>query len=198
MGIALFKEEDEYSEYIQGKICEPLMKDKKYCLRILINSNSYSKYIVNHLASYFSYAPILIDNQNEGSFSPQVVFTYFPTESKEFVTLCNYFTANGGERSITIGRFTKKENLSVMERDKFPMSQFSLERSAYYLIDKLELFEILDTLDCQCKIDIRKIELIQNTPDTARLNILTNLNNLKQGKSVVLRNVNFDFNSLSF
>ncbi len=195
VGVALFKEADDYSEYIQGNLNGPLIRSKKYCLRISINSTKYSKYLVNRLACYLSPAPVLIDSQNEDSFSPQVVFSYLPAESMEFVTLCGYFSARGGEKVISIGRFNKTENLSVTARDNFPVSHFNLEKSAYYLIDKIELFEIHDSLDCNCRISINGIRTDQKLIDTASLSIKSNLNRLSQGESVVLRNVNFDFNS---
>jgi OmpA-OmpF porin, OOP family len=195
VGVALFKEADDYSEYIQGNLNGPLIKSKKYCLRIYINSTKYSKYLVNRLACYLSPAPVLIDSQNEDSFSPQVIFSFLPTESKEFVTLCGYFNARGGEKVLSIGRFNKTENLSVTARDNFPISQFSLEKSAYYLIDKIELFEIHDSIDCNCRIGINGIRPNQKLIDTANLSIKSNLNKLSQGESVVLKNVNFDFNS---
>lgn len=195
VGIALFKDADDYSEYIRGKLIAPLVKGGKYCLRISINSTSYSKYLVNRLAFYLSGAPVPVDDKNEGSFSPQVIFSYLPTESKEFMTLCDYFTAKGGENYITLGRFSKKKNLSVTARDKFPMSHFFLERSSYYLIDKIELSEIQDTMECYCRVNINPIKPSQKENDTIQANIIADLKILKQGNPIVLKNINFDFNS---
>jgi OmpA-OmpF porin, OOP family len=192
VGIALYKESDNYSEYIQGKLITPLTAGKMYCLRTSINLCSYSKYSVNRLAFYFSSSPIAVDSKNEESYLPQVKFSDLPVENKHFTTLCNYFVATDGENIITVGRFSKPENIEVRKRENIPQGPFGLEQSAYYLIDNIELFEIQDTLECHCK-------QINNASDTSKNKsgevYETDLNKLKQGISVVLENVNFDFDS---
>ena len=195
IGLALFKDDDDYSEYIQGKLTEPLINGKTYCFKISINSTRFTKYLVNHLACYFSIAPIIVDDQNENSFSPQISFSYLPTDTKSFVTLCDYFTAKGGEKYITIGRFIKKEDLSVTVKESFPKSLFNLDKSSYYLIDKVELLEIHDSLECNCRTTIDNLQLDFKQSDTASLKHLTFFNGLKEGKALVLNNVNFDFDS---
>jgi outer membrane protein OmpA-like peptidoglycan-associated protein len=194
IGIALFKDDDDYSEYIQGKLIKPLIKGRTYCFKISINSTRFTKYLVNRLACNFSPALISVNSQNEDSISPQITFSYLPTEPKAFVTLCDYFTAKGGEKYLTIGRFIKKSNLSVTVKDSFPKSQFNLDKSSYYIIDKVELLEIHDPLECNCRILIDKIQSDQK-PDTARLKLMTHFGELKKGKALVLNNVNFDFDS---
>lgn len=195
IGFALFKDDDDYSEYIQGKLTVPLIKGKKYCFRISINSTRFTKYLVNRLACHFSPNPIMINDKNEDSFSPQVSFSYLPTDPKTFITLCDYFTAKGGEKVLTIGRFIKKEDLSVTVKDSFPKSLFNLDQSSYYLIDRVELLEIHDSLECNCRTIIDKLPLTLKQPDTVLLKHPHHYNELKEGKAVVLNNVNFDFDS---
>ena len=195
IGFALFKDDDDYSEYIQGKLTEPLIKGKTYCFKISINSTRFTKYLVNRLACHFSPNPIMINDKNEDLFSPQVSFSYLPTDPKSFIKLCDYFTAKGGEKVLTIGRFIKKEDLSVTVKDSFPESQFNLDKSSYYLIDRVELLEINDSLECNCRTIIEKLPLTLKQPDSVLLRQPTHYNELKEGKTVVLNNVNFDFDS---
>jgi OOP family OmpA-OmpF porin len=195
IGVALFKDDDDYSEYIQGNLAEPLVKGRKYCFKISINSTRFTKYLVNHLGCYFSTNPISVNDKNENSFSPQITFSYLPAESRSFVTLCGFFSASGGEKYLTIGRFIKRSDLSVTVKDNFPASQFNLDKSSYYLIDGVELREIHDSLECNCRMIINKLQLDQKQPDTARLNLMAHFNEVKEGKAVVLNNVNFDFDS---
>ncbi len=117
VGIALYKESDSYSEYIQGKLKTSLIKGKKYCLRTSVNFCSYSKYSVNRLAFYLSSSPVSVHYKNESTFSPQIVFSNLPTENNHFTTLCDYFTADGGEQFITAGRFTGPENMNPILRE---------------------------------------------------------------------------------
>jgi outer membrane protein OmpA-like peptidoglycan-associated protein len=83
----------------------------------------------------------------------------------------------------------------VTVKDNFPASQFNLDKSSYYLIDGVELREIHDSLECNCRMIINKLQLDQKQPDTARLNLMAHFNEVKEGKAVVLNNVNFDFDS---
>ncbi len=195
IGIALFKDDDDYSEYIQGSLAEPLIKGRTYCFKISINSTRFTKYLVNHLGCYFSPSPIQVNSQNEDSVSAQIIFSYLPTESKSFVTLCDFFTAKGVEKYLTIGRFIKRGDLSVTVKDNFPASQFNLDKSSYYLIDRVELREIHDSLECNCRTLIEKLQIDQKQSDTNRLKLMTYFSDLKEGKAVVLNNVNFDFDS---
>ncbi len=194
VGIALYKESDDYSEYIQGSLIAPLLKGNKYCLKASVNLCSYSKYSVSRLAVYFSPEPISVDSKNENSFHPQLTFSGLPVENRQFSTLCDYFIAEGGEQTITIGRFCNPENVKLSKRENIPQSLFGLEKSAYYLIDKIELFEIQDTLECYCKQNNITINELTNKPKEV---YETDLNKLKQGLTVVLENVNFEFNSYS-
>jgi OOP family OmpA-OmpF porin len=195
IGIALFKDDDDYSEYIQGKLAEPIIKGKTYCFKISINSTRFTKYLVNHIACDFSPTPIMVNDQNEDSFSPQITFSYLPTEPKNFVTLCDYFTANGGEKYLTIGRFIKKGDLSVTVKDSFPKSQFNLDKSSYYIIKKVELLEVHDLHECNCRTLIDKLQINQKRQDTSKLKLMTNFSELIKGKAIVLNNINFDFDS---
>lgn len=195
IGIALFKDDDDYSEYIQGTLAEPLIKGKLYCFKISINSTRFTKYLVNHIACDFSPTPIKVNDQNEDSFSPQIIFYYLPTEPTNFVTLCDNFTANGGEKYLTIGRFIKKDDLSVTFKDSFPKSQFNLDKSSYYIIDRVELLEVHDPLECNCRTLIDKLQINLTRQDTSKLKLMTNFSELKKGKAVVLNNINFDFDN---
>lgn len=195
IGFALFKDDDDYSEYIQGKLTEPLIKGKTYCFKISINSTRFTKYLVNRLACHFSSNPIMINDKNEDSFSPQISFSSLPRDPKSFITLCDSFTAKGGEKYLTIGRFIKKEDLSVTVKDSFPKSLFNLDQSSYYLIDRVELLEIRDSLECNCRTLIDKHPLTLNPRDTVLIKQPTYYNELKEGRAVVLNNVNFDFDS---
>ena len=189
-GFALYKESDPYSEYIQGKLISPLLKGKKYCLRTSINFCSYSKYSVNRLAFFLSASPVSVNYKNENTFSPQVIFSKLPVENKHFTTLCDYFIADGGEKYVTVGRFTGAEDMNPILREKYLQGLFGLEKASYYIFDNIELFEIQDTSECKCKLETLPISPLEIKP---KVIYETDLNKLKQGIPVILENVNFEF-----
>lgn len=195
VGLGLYKESDTYSEYIQGQLKEPLSKGQKYCLRTSLTISSYSKYSVNRIGFNFSTARIPITEKNEITLPTPVLFKDLPTDNKQFTTLCDFFVAEGGEKFITIGRFSKPDEIKVVRRENIPQTKFGLEKSAYYLIDKIELFEIQDTAECYCKVDKIIGDANKIKPANDYRIIEKDLNKLKQGQSVILDNVNFEFNS---
>lgn len=189
-GIALYKESDSYSEYIQGKLTSQLIKGKLYCLRTSINFCSYSKYSVNRLAFYLSASPVSVNYKNESMFSPQVIFSKLPVENKHFTTLCDYFIADGGEQFVTVGRFAGPEDVNPILREEYLQGLFGLEKASYYIFDNIELFEIQDTSECNCKLETLPISPVEIKP---KVLYETDLNKLKQGMTVILENVNFEF-----
>jgi outer membrane protein OmpA-like peptidoglycan-associated protein len=194
-GLGLYRENTSYSEYIRGRLTEKLSKGHKYCIKVSIALPSYSGFSVNRLALLLSPYEIMVDENNETSFHPQIIFSTLDVGNKRFVSLCDYFVAEGGEQYITIGRFTSPEKLKIIKRANIPQSQFGIEASAYYLIDNVELHEIREAVECDCKTDLVRDDTIHVVP-VAEMEITeTDLNNLKPGKTVILRNVNFNFNS---
>jgi OmpA-OmpF porin, OOP family len=192
LAFALYKDSDSYSEYIQGKLIKPLSTGQKYCLKVSIALSSYSGFSINQIAGLFSQKPITI-RKNESTFSPQVKLSLSEIDNKRFKTLCSCFTAEGGEQFVTLGRFTSDANLEILPRTNIPQSQFGIDKSAYYLIDNIELVEISDPNDCPCEINIIQTDTLKTIPKPD-LNVPENeITKLKQGNSVILKNVNFEF-----
>jgi outer membrane protein OmpA-like peptidoglycan-associated protein len=190
IGIALYKKSDLYSENIQGQLDKPLIKGQKYCLKTTITLSLYSGFTINRIGFYFSDYMIY---GNLNSVTPQIVFTDLPSESKSFITLCDSLIANGDEEFITIARFAPVEQTQVVKRSNMPISSFGLENSAYYLIDKIELSPINAINECDCKVKIPEI----SSEERDTINEESEIGNLGRGKPVVLRNVNFEFNSFT-
>jgi OmpA-OmpF porin, OOP family len=195
VGLGLFREKTNYSEYIQGKLIKPLLKGRRYCVKISLALSSYSGFSINRIACHLSANQVNINENNESSFSTQIVLSTLSVDNKQFITLCDCFIAEGGEQFISIGRFTSSKNLKIKQRENIPLSQFGIEESAYYLIDNVDLHEIQDPIDCFCKNSFIQNEKIQTLPDSVIPTIETDLRNLKLGDSLILKNVNFEFNS---
>jgi OmpA-OmpF porin, OOP family len=194
-GFALYQESESYSEYIQGKLISPLTRGQKYCIKVSIAQPNYSGFSADRLAFDFSPDPIKVNKSNETSFSPQVFLSLLPVDDKRFITLCDYFIATGGEQFVTIGRFTSLDKLEIVHRENIPLSQFGIENAAYYLLDNVELKEIKDTMECYCEKNRIQINTIKFIPNKDSMIFETDLNKLKQGMTVILKNVNFEFNS---
>jgi OmpA-OmpF porin, OOP family len=196
-GLGIYKDSLSYSEYIQGKLVKPLTKGQKYCLKVSIALSSYSGFSVNRLAFHLSPKPVLINEINESSYKPQVILSTVSVNNKEFTTLCEYFIAEGDEQFISIGRFCSPNKLVIIRRENFPQTQFGIEKSAYYLLESVDIHEIQDTIECYCKRVSVQYDTIKMLADQEFPLPETDFNKLKSGNSVILKNVNFEFNSYS-
>jgi len=194
-GLGLYREKEHYSEYIQGKLIEPLSGGKKYCIMVSVALTSYSGFSTDRLALYLSPEAVKINESNENCLAPQLILSTLDVDNKRFVTLCDFFVAKGGEQYISIGRFSSPDSLIILRREKIPQSKFGIEASAYYLIDNVDLLEIQDTMECDCKYKNVQTDTISTIPAKNLQAIETDLINLKPGNSVILKNVNFEFNS---
>jgi OmpA-OmpF porin, OOP family len=196
-GLGIYRDSSSYSEYIQGKLVKPLSKGQKYCLKVSIALSSYSGFSVDKLAFHLSPKPILIDESNESSYIPQVMLSTISVDNKRFMTLCTYFIAEGGERFVSIGRFCSSDKLDIIRRKNIPQTQFGIEKSAYYLIENVDIHEIQDTLECYCKSNIFHNDTLNKVPNQELPYLETDINKLKTGNSIILKDVNFEFNSFS-
>ena len=193
-GFALYKESEPYSEYIQGKLIKPLISGQKYCVKVSIAMPSYSGFSADHLGFHLSPGLRSINESNESSFIPQVMLSPLAVDNKRFITLCDDFIAEGGEQFISIGRFTSSDKLEIIRRENIPQCQFGIDKSAYYFLDNVDLYEIQDTMECFCKNILIPHDPI-NTIPYKYLVTETDLKGLRQGDSVILKNVNFEFDS---
>jgi OmpA-OmpF porin, OOP family len=194
-GFALYKESELYSEYIQGKLAKPLESGHVYCLRIGIALTSYSGFSVDRLGFHFSSTPVSVGQSNESAILPQVVLSIKGVDNTRFVSLCDYFVAAGGEQFITIGRFISPDKMEIRRRGNVLPSQFGIDKSAYYLLENIDLHEIKDSAECSCNnLPMNQIR-IKIKPDNDSLKLVTDLTGLKEGKRVILKHVNFEFNS---
>jgi outer membrane protein OmpA-like peptidoglycan-associated protein len=194
-GLGLYRNKTTYSEYIQGKLINPLSKGQKYCIKVSIALSSYSGFSTDRLAFFLSPDEVPINDSNESSFVPQVLLSTLTVDNKQFVTLCDYFVAEGGEKFISIGKFTSPDKLKIIRRENIPQSQFGIEESAYYLLDNVDLHEIHDSTECDCKNKTIPHDTTCIVPVKYLPEIETDLDKLKPGNSVVLKNLNFDFDS---
>jgi OOP family OmpA-OmpF porin len=195
-GLGIYRDSSFYSEYIQGNLVKSLSKGQKYCLKVSIALSSYSGFSVDKLAFHLSQKPILIDETNESAYRPQVMLSTIAVDNKRFTTLCAYFIAEGGERIVSVGRFCSPDKLDIIRRNSIPQTQFGIERSAYYLIENVDIHEIQDTSECLCNSNVVNYDTLRNTPNQD-LVFETDISKLKPGNSVILKDVNFEFNSFN-
>jgi len=149
----------EPRNYISAKLKVPLTKDAKYCVTFYISLAEGSKYASNNVGMNFSKKQYNID-ENKSIITPTHIMhkdnpvfnAYFGWDE-----ICGVYTAEGGEKFITIGNFfsdaeTKSERLKGLK--EFTGTTVV---SSYYFVDNISVKRIDDESECKCKQDENEI-----------------------------------------
>jgi len=98
---------NEYREYVETKLNEPLLKNRKYCVSFYISLDDSSNYASDDIGAYFSDTLIYENNNSALPFIPQVANAEgnFIVDKVNWVLVSGSYTAHGGEQYITLGNF---------------------------------------------------------------------------------------------
>lgn len=140
----------EHKESIQSKLTHTLKKGKAYCFKAKILLSRNSGYSIEQFEVLFSENPVRFSYKQfpEG---PSLSFQTAVETSKEWIPLCEGFVASGKEAYITLGRFSKPDFSSIKIHKPKKHSNLEINRSAYILVDELELYEVATIRACGCK-----------------------------------------------
>jgi hypothetical protein len=123
-------------EYIQTKLLQPLIAQKKYIVEFYLSLADYSAFAGNNIGAYISTDSIYGNSIIYLPFIPQIIDTNIMSNKDEWVRIQGDFVASGNEQYLTIGNFSSDLNTN------FISDTGSLEM-AYYYIDDVSL--VLDT-----------------------------------------------------
>lgn len=160
-GIRTFSYGDkEPRNYVSAKLKVPLTKDAKYCVTFYVSLAEASKYASNNIGLQFSKKQYNID-ENKTIIGPTHIMhkdnpifnAYFGWDE-----VCGVYTAEGGEKFITIGNFfsnaeTRNERLKGT-KDFTGTSVVS----SYYFVDNIMVRRIDDESECVCKQDENEVK----------------------------------------
>lgn len=127
----------EWREYIEGTLINPLDSGKSYCVSFHVKLTSLSNYAIDCIGMFFSkdsvrfIAPPMLYDTIPQIKNPSNSFLF---DTTNWMKIFGSFTANGGEKFITIGNFYNNfnTNYSVLSQP--------IERS-YYWVDDISVFD---------------------------------------------------------
>lgn len=155
-GIVAFSFGDKMPRtYLMAKLKTPLKKDVKYCISFNLSLAEWSKYSSNQIGINVSKKAFGTDEKTAIIDETQIIHP----NNKIFNAMynwdkvCGTFTADGGEKYITIGNFTNNES-TKSERNKKPEDLKGTQIiAAYYYIDDVSVKIISDKEPCDCPTD---------------------------------------------
>jgi hypothetical protein len=146
IGIYLFWEptvtdQDKWREYIEVGLSDSLKFQKKYCVRFYTSKGNWSSYAVKNIQAVLTNDTLQYNDPNFTFISgvtPFMEADSIITDTLNWTKIETTYTANGGERFLTIGNFNS--GLSTSYQYVWPFSG-SPNTLGYYLIDDVSIYE---------------------------------------------------------
>lgn len=184
---------DNYREYIQTKLIQPLKNDKLYCVRSFVSLAQDSEFAVNSFGIHISKKKIKNRTHSENlNVIPQISVpdSLFLELKTNWISICGIYKALGGEKFITIGNFKTDKQTKIKKNELKKVARKEEKgRGGYYFIDDVSVLEITDSSKCNCKEKTKDSLLAVNQTkppiDTIALQI---------GESIILKNLVFETN----
>jgi OOP family OmpA-OmpF porin len=141
--------------YVMAKLNTPLKKDVKYCVSFKISLAESSKYACNQIGMNISKKEFGTDQKTAIIDKAQVLETNNKVFNAFFgwETVCGTFTAEGGEKYITIGNFYANEATKTETNKKAKDNKFTPVVGAYYYIDDIVVTILEEGGKCACQTD---------------------------------------------
>lgn len=138
--------------YLSTKLTSPLKKGMRYCVQFHVSLAEGSKYASNNIAANLSKKPFGFDDKK-----PIVDESHIMHEDNKVFTatyswekVCGIYEAEGGEKYITIGNFTKDEDVKKANNKKSKDVDAQVVVAAYYYIDMVSVSLIDEGHKCDC------------------------------------------------
>jgi OOP family OmpA-OmpF porin len=184
-GIYLWMDDEQnYREYLQCTLLQPLVKDSSYYIEFHYKLSSYSNYCIDRIGLLFSDNAKGFTTDGVARIKPtlQIVRDSALTKSTGLWEAARFeYQANGTESNLLIGNFSDNEDTEFYRIQSRPVSEPMLANAAYYYIDGVivvQKFRIQQQLAAKVAPAFVAEGAVLNTP-------------------YVLKNLQFEFNSAS-
>lgn len=138
----------EYREYVQGKLSDPLVRNKLYHVSFYVSLSDYSELAGSIIGIYFSRDSLVKDKNFRANleFKPTIQndSVIFLTDKKRWLRVSGKFFAEGGEKFFTIGNFRNDRKSSLIWLND--VRQNTQTYKCYYYID--DVCVSLNANDC--------------------------------------------------
>lgn len=173
---------NNYREYLQCKLVEPLRKDSVYILEFHFRLSSYSAYAIDRIGLLLQDSLVYVGHDKALEMKPtlSVILDSALTENTGLWESAKMeYKAHGGERYLLIGNFFNAKSTHYYKIQFRPLPEPMLSMGSYYYIDGVKVIPRYIPAD-----EI----LAQLIPEFSEENI-------KPDKNYILKNIQFEFNS---
>lgn len=144
--------------YIMTKLDAPMKKGMRYCVKFNVSLSEASKYASNNIGAKFDKKPKGTDSKVSIIADDEPLLLHFNNDMKimsaryNWTEICGVYTAEGGEKYITIGNFMSDEDTKYEKMKKDKDVKVAQVIAAYYYVDMVSV-QLLDTdkgEECDC------------------------------------------------
>jgi gliding motility-associated-like protein len=127
----------EGREYISVKLNEPLKPNKRYCMEFWVSRSGKWQLAIDRIGAYFSVDSIYSNDIYVLPYQPHVenLQGNILSDTTNWMLISGQFTAQGGEKFLTIGNFYSDNQTTV---DTLPGGQSA--NYAYYYVDDVRVY----------------------------------------------------------
>jgi type IX secretion system substrate protein len=172
---------DSGREYIQGKLSIPLEADSCYYIEFYSNLSNGCAYAIDELGIYISSTAVSAPINTIMPYTPQIVSSYFITDTLGWTKISGYYQAVGGEQYLTIGDFK-----TFVAGDTLLFEQGAYF-GAYYFIDDVSIQKVSGcdtTLSIYENVNSSLFRLYPN-PNNGNMTLGCNLNEKETGTLLI-------------
>ena len=141
--VLFFTTYTQYREYLEVTLIDSLIGGKSYYFELYTSLVNKANYAISDICACFTKDSLNIDSLRPHP-CPGVLFKNpdgnYITDTVNWVKISGVFTANGGEKFVTIGNLFKTEQTHYIQLDTI------VTWDSYYFFDDVALYEINDTL----------------------------------------------------
>lgn len=182
--------------YLQTKLSKPMVAGKTYCVKMDLALGKLSKYAINNIGMYVSVKKPKGKDLEKGVIKPQVIHSKNRVidDRDMFIPLCRTYTAEGGERYLTIGNFklqtALKKNVDYIKMKRPKGMQGMQIADSYYYVDNVSVINMEELETCACE----KADPNANM-DVVYSENVSELEDMKEADKISLNKVFFEPNA---
>ncbi len=132
---------DRWREYLEVGLTDTLISGKKYCVRLHMNKGNWSMWAIKNIQAVLTNDSLLYNDINYTYISGVTPIMEAPAivyDTLNWVLLETTYTANGGEKFLTIGNFSP--GLATVYQQVLPYSSIP-NTLGYYLFDDISIYQ---------------------------------------------------------
>lgn len=167
-GIYVYISNNNYREYLQAKLTNPLMEGVTYKVEFFYQLSDFSKYSVDRIGVLLSDSVEQVAHDRIWTIEPSFTQVMDSTHSKN-TEMWDYahfeYTAKGGEQFISIGNFSPDSQLKKYYLASSKVDEPLLNKAAYFYIDDVSVTSLdkakpkVDSIDLAGKKTVKPNEI---------------------------------------